>query len=217
MYNSNMKGRREAAFHLLIFFLPPFRDGWVKLRPAVYIEWMGTVFLECQRVLKDNGSFYFFHNDMPQIAQLMEWIRQNTKFVFKQLITWCKIDPSFSNYGFVQQRLSNGTARNYYGGFTEYCLYYTFQDGTGSTTVMLDTNNLSTLRQYFKDFQEALGLTKKEIISDNVLTIVLDGVLANGIYALLKHTKNYANYHWSTSSYAENTRTCAIPTMFALL
>ena len=37
---------------------------------------------ECERLLKDNGSFYFWHNDMVQIAQLMEWIRQNTRFVF---------------------------------------------------------------------------------------------------------------------------------------
>jgi len=29
---------------------------------------------------------------------------------------------------------------------------------------MLDTNNFSTLRKYFKDYQEALGLSKKEII-----------------------------------------------------
>jgi site-specific DNA-methyltransferase (adenine-specific) len=46
----------------------------------------------------------------------------------------------------------------------EYCLFYTFQDQTGLTTVMLDTNNFTTLRQYFKDYQEALGLTKKQIL-----------------------------------------------------
>jgi DNA modification methylase len=45
----------------------------------------------------------------------------------------------------------------------EYCLFYTFQDETGLTTVMLDTNNFSTLRQYFKKYQEALGLNLHEI------------------------------------------------------
>ena len=37
-----------------------------------YINFMGGIFLECQRVLKDNGTMYFFHNDMVQISMLME-------------------------------------------------------------------------------------------------------------------------------------------------
>jgi len=129
-----------------------------------YNAWMGRLFGECERVLKDNGSFYWFHNDMQVIAQLMEWLRINTGFVFKQMITWNKISESFTNYGFVQQRLSIDMMRNYYNGFTEYILFYTFQDETGLKTVMLDMNNFTTLRQYFKEFQEALGINKKEII-----------------------------------------------------
>ena len=39
-------------------------------------------------MLKDNGSFYWWHNDMVQIAQLMEWLRANSNFVFKQMIVW---------------------------------------------------------------------------------------------------------------------------------
>ena len=46
----------------------------------------------------------------------------------------------------------------------EYLLFYTFQDETGLTTVKLGMNNFTTLRQYFKDYQEALGLTKKQLM-----------------------------------------------------
>lgn len=57
-----------------------------------YINWCGKWLLECQRVLKDNGTLYFFHNDMVQIAQLMEFIRLNTDFKFNSFCIWDKGD-----------------------------------------------------------------------------------------------------------------------------
>ena len=45
----------------LIVTDPPYNIGkakWDKIDN--YIEWMGTIFKECERILKDNGSFYFF-------------------------------------------------------------------------------------------------------------------------------------------------------------
>ena len=139
-------------------------DKWK--RESDYIDWCLLWMKECERVLKDNGSFYFFHNDMRVISKLMERIEKETRFIFKQMIVWNKLDPSFDNYGFSQQRLSNGTSRNYYGGFTEYCLFYTFQDETGLSTVMLDTNNFSTLRKYFKELLEFINKSKLQIINE---------------------------------------------------
>ena len=49
----------------LILTDPPYNIGkakWDKI--PNYIEWCGKWFIECQRVLKDNGSFYWWHNDM---------------------------------------------------------------------------------------------------------------------------------------------------------
>lgn len=149
----------------LVLTDPPYNIGkakWDKIKN--YIEWCGEWVQECGRILKPNGSFYFWHNDMVQIAQLMEWIRQNTEFEFKQLITWSKINSHFKNYGFVQQRLSVDGMRNYYNGFTEYCLFYTFQDGTGLEKVKLDIANFATLRNYFKILFKWIGLTKNEIL-----------------------------------------------------
>ena len=147
---------------------PPYnisKADWDKWKTVDdYVDFMGKVFLEIQRVLKDNGSFYFFHNDFLQIVELQNFINKNTDFVFKQLITWNKIDEKFKNYGYVQQRLSIDMMRNYYNGFTEYCVYYTFQDETGLTKVKTDLNNFKSLREYFKYIQESIGGTKKNII-----------------------------------------------------
>ena len=73
----------------LVLIDPPYnigKDVWDKW-PTVeaYVEFMGQVFKECERVLKPNGSFYWFHNDFLQIVELQNWINRNTNFIFKQL------------------------------------------------------------------------------------------------------------------------------------
>jgi DNA modification methylase len=118
----------------LIVIDPPYNIGkdkrWDKWKTVDdYVSWMSEVFKECERVLKPTGSFYWFHNDMTQIRKLMNSL-DNTSLEFRQMITWNKIDPSFRNHGYVQQRLSVESMRNYYNGFTEYCVFYTFQDTT---------------------------------------------------------------------------------------
>lgn len=147
----------------LVLIDPPYNIGkdkkWDKWKTVnAYVEFMGQVFKECERVLKDNGSFYFFHNDFMQIVELQNWINKNTNFIFKQLITWNKIHEDFKNYGYVQQRLSIDMMRNYYNGFSEYCLYYTFQTDSG------DIKEFKSLRDYFKYIQLEIGLNKKQII-----------------------------------------------------
>ena len=147
----------------LIVTDPPYnikKAIWDKWKTTeAYINWCGKWILECQRVLKDNGSFYFFHNDMKQIAQLMEWIRLNSKFIFNSFVIWDKGDFRALSWKNPSEK---NNLRSWFNT-CEYCLYYTFQDETGLTTVKLDTNNFPTLREYFKELQEYLGLSLKKV------------------------------------------------------
>ena len=118
----------------LIVTDPPYNikkavwDKWK--RKEDYIAWMGEVLKECERLLKDNGSLYFFHNDFLQMVELQNWINKNTDFVFKQMIVWNKRFEGASNKGFLDGFVEVGGLRNYQQ-MAEYILYYTFQDETG--------------------------------------------------------------------------------------
>lgn len=143
----------------LIVIDPPYNigkdKGWDKWSNVDdYVLFMSEVFKECERVLKPMGSFYWFHNDMAQIRKLMDAIDDKTSFVYKQFITWNKIDTSFRNYGYVQQRLSIDMMRNYYNGFTEYCVYYTFQS---------NDFHVEEQRKYLYGEWKASGLSIAEI------------------------------------------------------
>ena len=152
----------------LIVIDPPYNIGkdkrWDKWETFdAYVGFMERVFSECERILTSNGSLYWFHNDMSQIRKLMDALDE-TSFVFKQLITWNKIDPSFKNYGYVQQRLSIDMMRNYYNGFTEYCVYYTFQDETGLEKIIDEhIKPLHPFAKYLTDEFTRAGVTRKEI------------------------------------------------------
>jgi site-specific DNA-methyltransferase (adenine-specific) len=115
----------------LVITDPPYNIGkadWDIIQN--YDDWMLQNFKEYQRILKSNGSLYLFHNDFLKICDFQQSLKTNTDFKFKQLITWNKINGD-DDMGYIKNRLSIDSMRNYYGGFTEYCLYYTFQDETG--------------------------------------------------------------------------------------
>ena len=148
----------------LILIDPPYnigKDKWDKWATVeLYVEFMGKVFKECERVLKDNGSFYFFHNDFLQMAELQNWINKNTSFIFKQLITWNK--KHFKKFAWLNRNPETCKDRNWFPN-VEYCLYYTFQDETGLTKIKTDMNNFVSLREYSKKIQHKIGKKLKEI------------------------------------------------------
>lgn len=139
----------------LIVTDPPYnicKAKWDKI--PNYVEWCGKWFKECERVLKDNGSFYFWHNDMVQIAQLMEWIRKNTKFVFKQFIVWNKRFDGSNLKGYFDGYVCVDNLRNY-KQMAEYCLFYTFQDETGLDKILPLCFN--PYLNYMTDEKNAIG------------------------------------------------------------
>lgn len=153
-----MKTLPDKSVNLIVAD-PPYnigKAGWDKI--PNYIEWMGAVFLECQRVLKDNGSFYWFHSDMMQIKDLMWWIQDNTQFVFKQFIVWNKRFPEARNKGFLDGFIETGGLRNYQQ-MAEYCLFYTFQDDTGLSKIFNDKDCFLSIKKYMRDERAKTGLT----------------------------------------------------------
>jgi len=145
----------------LIHTDPPYNIGiaeWDKIPD--YVEWCGKWIKECERVLKDNGSFYFWHNDMSQIPQIMEWIRQNTGFVFNSFITWDKGEFRAKSW---KNPMPDNNLRSWFNT-CEYCLFYTFQDNTGLekiTEKFIKPNN--KFAEYLKSELQKAKVSNKEI------------------------------------------------------
>ena len=143
----------------LVLIDPPYNISknkkWDKWKTVdAYVEFMGQVFLECQRVLKNNGSFYFFHNDFLQIVELQNYINKNTDFIFNSFIIWDKGDFRALSWKNPSEK---NNLRSWFNT-CEYCLYYTFQDETGLKKVKTDMNNFKNLRKYSKELQNFIGL-----------------------------------------------------------
>jgi DNA modification methylase len=148
----------------LIVIDPPYNIGkdkrWDKWRSVEdYVAWMTDVFLECERVLKPNGSFYWFHNDFPQIRKLMDAIDENTSFIFKQFITCHK--PKFKVFAW-KNRTEKSIDRNWFPN-VEYCLFYTFQDETGLSKIFADKNCFASIKKYLDEELEKSGYTEQTI------------------------------------------------------
>lgn len=161
-----MRGMADNSINLILID-PPYnisKATWDKWKTvADYVEFMGEVFKECERVLKPNGSFYFFHNDFLQIVELQNWLNKNSGFIFRQLLVWNKRFDGGRLKGYLDGHCAVNGIRNY-KQMCEYCLYYTFQDGSGLEKIKSDVNNFKPLRNYFESIQKELGVTKKTII-----------------------------------------------------
>ncbi len=119
-----------------------------------FIDWLELASIQWRRILKDNGSLYVFADDkMAAYVQVM----LDKRFLLLNHLVWNKARTSFAS------TYSKGFRS--YAPTTERILFYSAQyDPTGWETVKLDMNNFVPLRQYFKDYQEAIGLPKAEII-----------------------------------------------------
>jgi DNA modification methylase len=106
----------------LVLIDPPYNidkaswDTWQSVDD--YVDFMSKVFTESERVLKNTGSFYFFHNDFLQIVELQKRI-EKTEFIFKALITIKKKEGSFA----IKKYGSQNHFRSYVHN-CEYLLYY---------------------------------------------------------------------------------------------
>ena len=146
----------------LVLIDPPYnigKDKWDKWKTVdEYVEFMGKVFKEIERMLKPNGSFYFFHNDFLQIVELQNWLNKNTQFIFKSLITWNK--TNFKKFAWTNRNPDKCCDRNWFPN-VEYILYYTFQDETGLNKI-LKQEGFIKIMNYFKEERLKLGWSYKQ-------------------------------------------------------
>lgn len=118
-----------------------------------YLAWLELRVLEIKRVLKDNGSFYIFGDD-HRIAYIQ--VMLDKYFTFLNHLIWYKRNNQSI------KGAENSCRR--FACVSERILFYSLQDQTGLETIKLDVDNFKPLRQYFKDFQDALVISKAEIV-----------------------------------------------------
>ena len=109
----------------LIVTDPPYninKDSWDKI--SEYKDWILKVFKECERVLKENGTLWFFHMDFVVLSDIHQRLNKETSFRHKQLII---IDKGL---GSVAGRCNTEVLRSFPRA-TEYLQFYTFEDVTG--------------------------------------------------------------------------------------
>lgn len=107
---------------------PPYnigKDTWDTIEN--YIEWLTSIIKKLETKLKDNGSFFVFHNDMEQVSELMVSIKKNTKLVFRQMIIWNKRFDGSSKKGFLDGYVVKTEMHNW-NKMAEYILFYTFDN-----------------------------------------------------------------------------------------
>lgn len=112
----------------LICIDPPYnigKDTWDNIDN--YVEWLTSVVQLLEIKLKDNGSFFMFHNEMETISELMVSIKKNTNLVFKQMIVWNKRFDGSKRKGFLDGYVVKNDMHQW-NKMAEYILFYTFDN-----------------------------------------------------------------------------------------
>ena len=138
----------------LICIDPPYnigKDKWDTINN--YNDFMIEVIKKLETKLKDNGSFFMFHNNMETISELMVEIKKNTKLIFKQMIVWNKRFEGSSKKGFMDGFVVKNEMHNF-NKMAEYILFYTF-------------DNSYKLKEKRKELNISQKDISKEILSKN--------------------------------------------------
>ena len=92
-----------------------------------YYEFMEKAFVKLESKLKDNGSFFFFHNDFKIMAKLDVIIDEKTKLKQKGFLVWNKRFDKARQKGFLDGFILRG-GLTMFNKMAEYILFYTFEN-----------------------------------------------------------------------------------------
>jgi len=110
----------------LICIDPPYnigKDTWDNIDN--YMDFLINIIIKLEIKLKDNGSFFIFHNSMEIISELMMQIKDKTKLKYKQFIVWNKRFDGSSKKGYMDGFIIKEQLHNF-NKMAEYILFYTF-------------------------------------------------------------------------------------------
>jgi site-specific DNA-methyltransferase (adenine-specific) len=92
-----------------------------------YYDWLEEVFVQLSRVMKDSGSFWFFHNDFRMMSELDRRIQQSTDLEYRNFIVWNKLFDGCKQEGFLKGFVQVEGLNNFQK-MVEYMLFYTRKD-----------------------------------------------------------------------------------------
>ena len=120
-----------------------------------YIPWLVSVFVECDRVLKDNGTLWFFHMKFSILSELHHELIKFTNFRHKQMIIIDKGIRSIAG--------RSGSMLRSYPRATEYLQFYCYDDPTGAQMLGGEYAKINPMAKYLKEEFDRAGVSNKEI------------------------------------------------------
>ena len=172
---NELKNIQNDSINLIVTD-PPYNmeksKEWDKYKEDEYIEFMGKIFKESQRILTDNGQIYFFHNNIVTISRIITYLEENTNLIFSSFLIFPK--PKFRRISWSNPTDSN-KLRSWFN-ICEYALLYingksgeSKWDNTGWDRVRLDVNNFASLRQYSYEMKKWVEKNEGEKLSHKKL------------------------------------------------
>lgn len=144
------------------------RYAWDKIPD--YIPWCVEWIKACTRVLKPNGVLYLWHNDIAQIAELLEAIKRETSLAFMSFCIWDK-GESYRAQSWQNRDTESASALRAWFNICEYCLHFfnapkdadASWKHTGLDRINSNPNCYQSIKKWYADEKERLGLTEKDI------------------------------------------------------
>ena len=167
---------------------PPYNIGkayWDKWPTNEdYYEYIKLILLSLRRVMRDNSSVYFFHNDFPQLANIQSILEKETDYILRQFIVWNKRFNGSRNKGFFDGYVEVDGLRNYQK-LAEYICFYTFQDEAGLSKV--NKASVYPIRDYIRqEIIKAKGRVSFKEINKVLGTATNGGGVASAVLSLNK-------------------------------
>lgn len=120
-----------------------------------YLDWCKEWFIKSERVLKPNGTLYYFNSQFKVIKAVDTLIEDVTNLKFRQFIT---IDKGLQS---VAGRTSE--ALRTYPNATEYLNFYTFEDFTGNDMLSDTISANNPIAKYLRNEIVRSGVLQSDI------------------------------------------------------